>query len=339
MFPMPPPFDGMMDGHFDVMDTEIIHMRMTGGGGDCLVRLTAGAGKGQKLALRPSLGAIVEQPGDKAQADSFFEVFFEIELGDGTFLYNHDPLPGHAVIDRVPPDLGTRYVHGLIPDVCLKLYNNQGVFVANLVQGDHLIVAPPATGCCLPDCSCTNIDPAMCTQAGGIPANNFKKCSGGDRDGQRCDDLNPCPRGTCIAGNGSCQGDDGKDCVDDACLVACCDHLKGTCTEVQRSKCDCEQCTFTCGTTCAALEAAGGCPAEIWACCDHDVFGSCTNTTRNACNCEKCEWTKGKRCDEVECTHESIPTVSEWGLVVLTLLLLTGAKVYFGRCSRTRATA
>jgi hypothetical protein len=25
-----------------------------------------------------------------------------------------------------------------------------------------------------------------------------------------------------------------------------------------------------------------------------------------------------------------IPTVSEWGLVILTLLLLTGAKVYFG---------
>jgi len=26
-----------------------------------------------------------------------------------------------------------------------------------------------------------------------------------------------------------------------------------------------------------------------------------------------------------------IPTVSEWGLVILTLLLLTGAKVFFGR--------
>ncbi|MCH8147615.1 MAG: IPTL-CTERM sorting domain-containing protein [Planctomycetes bacterium] len=27
----------------------------------------------------------------------------------------------------------------------------------------------------------------------------------------------------------------------------------------------------------------------------------------------------------------AIPTVSEWGLIVLTLLLLTGAKVHFGR--------
>lgn len=29
--------------------------------------------------------------------------------------------------------------------------------------------------------------------------------------------------------------------------------------------------------------------------------------------------------------HGAIPTVSEWGLVVMTLLLLTGAKFYFGR--------
>ena len=35
-------------------------------------------------------------------------------------------------------------------------------------------------------------------------------------------------------------------------------------------------------------------------------------------------------CQEVECLVP-IPTVSEWGLVVLTLLLLTGAKVHFGR--------
>ena len=38
--------------------------------------------------------------------------------------------------------------------------------------------------------------------------------------------------------------------------------------------------------------------------------------------------------EQGECTwspDKPIPTVSEWGLVVLALLLLTGAKVYFGR--------
>jgi len=40
---------------------------------------------------------------------------------------------------------------------------------------------------------------------------------------------------------------------------------------------------------------------------------------------------KDTPCSEIECTHNSIPTMSQWGLAVLTLLLLIGAKVYFGR--------
>jgi IPTL-CTERM motif len=54
-------------------------------------------------------------------------------------------------------------------------------------------------------------------------------------------------------------------------------------------------------------------------------------TTVMACDCNKCVWHKMLTCAQVECMHAAIPTVSQWGLVVLTLLLLTGAKVYFGR--------
>jgi len=36
-------------------------------------------------------------------------------------------------------------------------------------------------------------------------------------------------------------------------------------------------------------------------------------------------------CDE---EHEIVPTVSEWGLVAMTLVLLAAAKVYFGRRRR-----
>ncbi|MDO8632320.1 MAG: IPTL-CTERM sorting domain-containing protein, partial [Phycisphaerales bacterium] len=41
----------------------------------------------------------------------------------------------------------------------------------------------------------------------------------------------------------------------------------------------------------------------------------------------------GFRCDEAQhtCRDPRIPTVSQWGLVVLTLLLLIGAKIYFAR--------
>ena len=77
--------------------------------------------------------------------------------------------------------------------------------------------------------------------------------------------------------------------------------------------------------------ATVGCDAVLGACCDADPFGSCTDTTEAGCSCEKCTWSKLQSCSTVECTHNSIPTVSSWGLVVLTLLLLVGAKVYFGR--------
>jgi hypothetical protein len=40
---------------------------------------------------------------------------------------------------------------------------------------------------------------------------------------------------------------------------------------------------------------------------------------------------KDALCSEIECSHKAIPTMSQWGLAVLTLLLLIGAKVYFGR--------
>ncbi len=69
----------------------------------------------------------------------------------------------------------------------------------------------------------------------------------------------------------------------------------------------------------------------VGACCDRDTFGGCSQTTQSQCNCSECVWTEGQGCGAVECVHAAIPTVSQWGLVVLTLLLLTAAKVHFGR--------
>jgi hypothetical protein len=119
-------------------------------------------------------------------------------------------------------------------------------------------------------------------------------------------------------------------------LGACCNTLAGTCTdnETQGSCGDVnpnpntDQRVFSLDKTC--LNAP--CAADLGACCDHDTFGSCTDTTVADCTCPKCEWTKLVSCANVTtCIHDAIPTVSEWGLVVLTLLLLVGAKVYFGR--------
>ncbi len=132
-------------------------------------------------------------------------------------------------------------------------------------------------------------------------------------------------------------------CADITCLEtlgACCDLITGDCVgNVLASACPpgtpgtLEQHSWTKGTTCAAVEAAGGCDAEIGACCDGDPFGACTDTTYAGCQCVKCSWTKLATCATLTppCTHNVIPTVSQWGLVVLALLLLSGAKIYFGR--------
>ena len=61
---------------------------------------------------------------------------------------------------------------------------------------------------------------------------------------------------------------------------------------------------------------------------------TCEETILADCNCQTCTWVKGGDCADVKsqglCLVNPIPTVSEWGLVILTLLLLIGAKVYFG---------
>jgi hypothetical protein len=82
------------------------------------------------------------------------------------------------------------------------------------------------------------------------------------------------------------------------------------------------------------LYADVDCASHLGACCDNDTFGGCTETTYADCRCKKCKWNKLRPCAQVECPHPPIPTVSEWGLVVLTLLLLSGAKIAFNGRSR-----
>jgi len=118
----------------------------------------------------------------------------------------------------------------------------------------------------------------------------------------------------------------GITCLEDR--GSCCNTLEGTCADdMLLGECSGAQRIWTKNGECSATP----CDAVLGSCCDSDPFGSCTDTTQAGCTCDKCEWLKLQSCSTIECTHNSIPTVSEWGLVVLTLLLLTGAKVYFGR--------
>jgi len=68
------------------------------------------------------------------------------------------------------------------------------------------------------------------------------------------------------------------------------------------------------------------------ACCDGDPFAPCRDDAiASSCQCAGCKWYKLLTCAEVDCTPGTIPTVSAWGLTVLTLLLMIGAKIAFAR--------
>ena len=79
---------------------------------------------------------------------------------------------------------------------------------------------------------------------------------------------------------------------------------------------------------CGSLFGDGG------ACCDG--VGGCTETVEADCQGGNREWHAQKVCEFFTCRTEAIPTVSEWGLVVLTLLGLAVGTILFGR-RRTEA--
>ncbi len=144
----------------------------------------------------------------------------------------------------------------------------------------------------------------------------------------------PEPEGTCLDNvyPEDCDGVEltwhkGGTCADSACFEtsgACCDMLEGVCTDGSfQGECVGAQRLWSQGAACAEVD----CDAVVGACCDRDTFGGCTQTTSTGCTCPRCDWFKRRSCDDIECGHVAIPTVSAWGLVVLTLLVLIGAKL------------
>jgi hypothetical protein len=129
------------------------------------------------------------------------------------------------------------------------------------------------------------------------------------------------PRGTFTASK-TCAG------VGDQCpppsLGACCDRLTAACSETTETACGGNS-TWSLGTRCGA----GVCVPDKGACCVQTPFDATCSVTKGV-DCTGF-FTAGVDCSAVACAPEVIPTVSEWGLVIMALLLLVGAKVYFGR--------
>jgi hypothetical protein len=163
---------------------------------------------------------------------------------------------------------------------------------------------------------------------------------------QSCDalwgDFGACCRGLTGAcednvAEASCNGAfdtyyERKDCGADiitctAVTGACCtDAVNGTCASgVTQAQCPAPG-VWTPNGSCTAT-----CAPHLGACCNTDT-GVCTDGVL-AVDCADAgeTWTDGSSCSAIVCESAAIPTVSEWGLVIMTLLLLAGAKVYFGR--------
>lgn len=184
---------------------------------------------------------------------------------------------------------------------------------------------------------------AACAPVAGTCDNNTGSCTAGFCNnplpmiGSPCATAADCNAGGfCSAGavGNFCNTNADCDVAGTTCLEdtgSCCNELDGTCTDAMLQA-DClnsgpSHRTWTKNGDCASVV----CEADLGACCDADPFGSCTDTTSAGCVCDKCTWSKLQSCANIDCMHNSIPTVSSWGLAVLTLLLLVGAKVYFGR--------
>jgi subtilisin-like proprotein convertase family protein len=112
---------------------------------------------------------------------------------------------------------------------------------------------------------------------------------------------------------------------------ACCDTLSGICTDdVLPGDCVGPRLIWSKGELCSQVT----CVAAIGACCVRST-GQCTDAaTLDQCTTLGGEWLEANLCANFDppCVPPDnvIPTVSEWGLVVLALLLLVIGKVYFG---------
>ena len=128
-----------VDGHLDVVDTEVTTMNMAGTGASTGWTLLAGTHSG--LSHR-TLGAMAESTTDSAVAQSFFDVFFEIEGTPWGTLHNDTPLYIDGLTYQLPP-IGSVYT---VENAPIALYDsNENLAPVSITAGDKIIVPEPST--------------------------------------------------------------------------------------------------------------------------------------------------------------------------------------------------
>jgi hypothetical protein len=126
-----------VDGHLDVVDTEVTTMNMAGTNAS-----TAGwtllAGTNSGLSHR-TLGAMAESTTDSAVAQSFFDVFFEIQGTPWGTLHNDTPLYIDGLTPQLPPPIGTVYT---VENAPIALYDSNENLAVFITAGDKIVPEP-----------------------------------------------------------------------------------------------------------------------------------------------------------------------------------------------------
>ncbi len=167
--------------------------------------------------------------------------------------------------------------------------------------------------CCLPDDTCEEVDALVCVQKDGLPQGTGSVCEQLQACclGNTCEDLEP---NCCLKNGGSPTGAGTACSVPELCCLP--DH---TCKPMDPLCC-----------TSQGGKLVTMCPCG--ACCLKDTDGQCVDyAIEEECPHADLKFFPGRGCDEISCDEITIPTVSQWGLIVLTVLLLSGIKVIFGR--------
>lgn len=125
-----------IDGGLRTIDTEIVSMSLSGVllGLPVSVRLNPGL---------PSTGRVQAQaPGTDFPADSFFDIFVEIQTPVGTFHNGpNDPIRMEAVINALPP-LGVEYIPPPLTDV--PVLNEADELAGTLTHVSHIVGQHPS---------------------------------------------------------------------------------------------------------------------------------------------------------------------------------------------------
>ncbi len=182
-------------------------------------------------------------------------------------------------------------------------------------QCDALLDAPPGTECEADGNTCTT---DRCDGMGQCVFVSDSECSA----------VDPCHTAACDPGTGECVQTPISCDPMDACHTAACDPVSGACRQTEVSCHPVDNCH-----TASCNPATGVCvQSPIAGCCVED--GDCddgNNCTRDTCVGNACTHDPS---DGPGCRSGAIPTLTGWGTIILTLLLLAGGRVYFGRARK-----